>query len=134
MTEDKRTIHIRGTGHAAQTPDTVVLSLTLTAQNKEYSAAMKIGSQQVEMLRESIVEAGFDGTGRYAVRFLGRADCAQFRVISSDDLSVPEEEWNEVRGTVAPAGTGTNVWTQAAPPADGEDARFYRVRAALPED
>ena len=59
MTDDKRTINIRGTGHAAQIPDTVVLSLTLTAQNKEYSAAMKIGSQQVEMLRESIVEAGF---------------------------------------------------------------------------
>ena len=59
MTEEKRTIHIKGTGHAAQIPDTVVLSLTLTAQNKEYSAAMKIGNQQVEMLRETIVEAGF---------------------------------------------------------------------------
>ena len=59
MTEEKRTIHIKGTGHAAQIPDTVVLSLTLTAQNKEYSAAMKIGSQQIEMLRESIVSAGF---------------------------------------------------------------------------
>ena len=59
MTEAKRTIHIKGTGHAAQIPDTVVLSMTLTAQNKEYSAAMKIGSQQVEMLREAIVEAGF---------------------------------------------------------------------------
>ena len=60
MTEEKRTIHIRGIGHAAQTPDTVVLSLTLTAQNREYSAAMKIGSQQIEMLREAIVEAGFN--------------------------------------------------------------------------
>ena len=59
MTEEKRTIHIKGTGHAAQIPDTVVLSLTLTAQNKEYSAAMTVGSQQVEMLREAIVEAGF---------------------------------------------------------------------------
>ena len=59
MTEAKRTIHIKGTGHAAQIPDQVVLSMTLTAQNKEYSAAMKIGSQQVEMLREAIVEAGF---------------------------------------------------------------------------
>ena len=55
----KGRIHIRGTGYAEQAPDLVVLSLTLTAQNKEYSAAMKIGSQQIEMLRESIVEAGF---------------------------------------------------------------------------
>jgi len=59
MTEENRRIHIRGTGYAEQTPDQVILSLTLTAQNKEYSAAMKIGSQQVEILREAIVEAGF---------------------------------------------------------------------------
>lgn len=60
MTEDKRRIHIRGVGHAAQVPDLVVVSLTLTAQNVEYSAAVKVGSQQIEMLREAIVEAGFD--------------------------------------------------------------------------
>ncbi|MBR0060261.1 MAG: SIMPL domain-containing protein [Selenomonadaceae bacterium] len=55
----KGRIHIRGTGYAEKAPDLVILSLTLTAQNKEYSAAMKIGSQQIEMLRESIVKAGF---------------------------------------------------------------------------
>ncbi len=60
MTENNRTIHIKGVGHAEQAPDRVVLSLSLTAQNKEYSAALKIGSQQVEMLREAIVEAGFN--------------------------------------------------------------------------
>ncbi len=57
--EEKGRIHIKGTGHAEQAPDLVVLSLTLTAQNKEYSAAMKIGSQQIEMLREAVVGAGF---------------------------------------------------------------------------
>lgn len=56
---DKRTIRIKGIGHAAQAPDQVVLSLSLTARNREYSAALTIGSQQVEMLREAIVEAGF---------------------------------------------------------------------------
>ena len=59
MSEEKGIIHIKGVGHAEQTPDRVVLSLTLTAQNREYSAAMKVGSQQIEMLRESIVEVGF---------------------------------------------------------------------------
>lgn len=73
MTEDKRTIHIRGIGHAAQTPDTVVLSLTLTAQNKEYSAAVTIGSQQVEMLREAIVEAGFQADDLKTTNFDVRA-------------------------------------------------------------
>ena len=69
MTEEKRTIHIKGTGHAAQIPDQVVLSLTLTAQNKEYSAAMRIGSQQVDMLREAIVEAGFKADDLKTINF-----------------------------------------------------------------
>ncbi len=73
MTEEKRTIHIRGTGHAAQIPDTVVLSLTLIAQNKEYSAAVKIGSQQVDMLREAIVEAGFKADDLKTTNFNVRA-------------------------------------------------------------
>lgn len=67
--EEKRTIHIKGTGYATQVPDQVILSLTLTAQNKEYSAAMKISSQQVEMLREAIVETGFKGDDLKTVNF-----------------------------------------------------------------
>ena len=73
MTEEKRTIHIKGTGHASQIPDQVVLSLILTAQNKEYSAAVKIGSQQVEMLREAIVEAGFKADDLKTINFDVRA-------------------------------------------------------------
>lgn len=69
MTDEKGRIHIRGIGQAAQIPDQVVLSLTLSAQNKEYSAAMKIGSQQVEMLRESIVEAGFKADDLKTINF-----------------------------------------------------------------
>ena len=71
--EEKRTIHIKGIGHATQAPDQVVLSLTLTAQNKEYSAAMRIGSQQVEMLREAIVEAGFKASDLKTTNFDVRA-------------------------------------------------------------
>lgn len=67
--EEKGRIHIKGTGFAEQIPDLVVLTLTLTAQNKEYSAAMKIGSQQIEMLRESIVEAGFKADDLKTVNF-----------------------------------------------------------------
>ena len=66
---EKGTIHIKGVGHAEQAPDQVVLSLTLTAQNKEYSAAMKIGSQQIEMLRESIVSAGFKAGDLKTINF-----------------------------------------------------------------
>lgn len=73
MTEEKRRIHIRGIGQAAQRPDRVVLSLTLTAQNKEYAAAMTIGSQQVEMLREAILEAGFKADDLKTTNFNVRA-------------------------------------------------------------
>ena len=73
MTEEKSRIHIRGIGQAAQVPDQVVLSLTLSAQNSEYSAAMKIGSQQVEMLREAIVEAGFKADDLKTINFNVRA-------------------------------------------------------------
>ena len=67
------TIHIKGKGYAAQVPDQVILSLTLTAQNKEYSAAMTVGSQQIEMLREAIVEAGFNADDLKTVNFNVRA-------------------------------------------------------------
>lgn len=73
MTEDKGKIHIRGIGQVAQVPDQVVLSLILSAQNNEYSAALKIGSQQVEMLREAIVEAGFKADDLKTTNFNVRA-------------------------------------------------------------
>lgn len=73
MTEEKGKIHIRGIGQVAQVPDLVVLSLTLSAQNSEYAAAMKIGSQQVEMLREAIVEAGFKADDLKTINFNVRA-------------------------------------------------------------
>ncbi len=59
MTDEKRRIHIRGIGVAAQVPDLITLSMTLTARNAEYAAAYKIAAQQIEMLRESTAEAGF---------------------------------------------------------------------------
>ena len=65
----KGTLRIKGIGHAEQIPDLVILSLTLTAQNKEYSAAMTISSQQIEMLREAIVDAGFKADDLKTVNF-----------------------------------------------------------------
>ena len=69
MSEEKGIIHIKGIGHAEQVPDRVVLSLTLSAQNKEYSAAMTVGSQQIEMLREAIVEVGFQADDLKTINF-----------------------------------------------------------------
>lgn len=73
MSEQKRLIHIRGLGQAAQVPDVVTLSLTLTATNVDYSAALTVGSQQVDLLRESIVEAGFKPKDLKTINFDVRA-------------------------------------------------------------
>ncbi|MBR4152531.1 MAG: SIMPL domain-containing protein [Selenomonadaceae bacterium] len=70
---EKGTIRIKGTGRFEQAPDLVILSLTLTAQNKEYSAAMKIGSQQIDMLREAIVDAGFKADDLKTTNFMVRS-------------------------------------------------------------
>ncbi len=56
----ERRIHVTGTGRAAKSPDFVVLSLTLSACNAEYADAVKVAAQQIEMLRESLVDAGFN--------------------------------------------------------------------------
>ncbi|MBE8955069.1 MAG: SIMPL domain-containing protein [Quinella sp. 2Q5] len=70
---EQRTIHITGVGHVTQAPDTVVVSLRLTASNPEYAAAVTIGNQQIEMLREAIVEAGFDADDLKTTSFDVRA-------------------------------------------------------------
>ena len=73
MTDEFRRIRIKGIGQAEQAPDLIVLSLTLSAQNVEYAAAVKIGSQQLEMLREAIVEAGFKADDLKTTNFDVRA-------------------------------------------------------------
>ena len=65
----ERKIHITGYGRAAKSPDLVVLSLSLSAKNQEYTDAVTVGSQQVEMLRESIVDAGFDADDLKTTKF-----------------------------------------------------------------
>lgn len=54
-----RTIHVKGTGTASVAPDFVVITMELQAKHVEYANAMRIGAQQVEMLREAVKEAGF---------------------------------------------------------------------------
>lgn len=56
---EKRTIKVKGIGHAKATPDCIVLSLSLRAANKAYTKATLIGAQQLEMLQESLEEVGF---------------------------------------------------------------------------
>ena len=86
------------------------------------------------METRSAIVFGAGASGCYALRFLGRADRATFNVCTNVDLSAPEGSWISADGAIVPAGSGTNLWTQAESPADGENGRFFRVRATLPED
>lgn len=78
-----------------------------------------------------IVDTGYDASGRFQVRFLGKAATSAFRVYKSDDLSRPENEWTLATGSVTRGTDGLNVWTETGDPGE---ARFFRIRVTLPED
>lgn len=80
-----------------------------------------------------IVGTDFDDLGRFRIRFLGSAPLENYLVYAGDDLSVPETDWSLASGETVRSGQGTNLWTQAEAPADGEDSGFFRVRATLPQ-
>lgn len=67
--EKVRTIHIKGMGTASMPPDNVTITLKLTAKHKEYAHVMQIGSKKVELLREAIVNAGFEADELKTVKF-----------------------------------------------------------------
>jgi len=67
--EKVRTIHIKGMGTASMPPDNVTITLKLTAIHKEYAYVMQIGSKKVELLREAIVNAGFEADELKTVKF-----------------------------------------------------------------
>lgn len=67
--EKQRTIHVRGIGTASVPPDYVTLTMELEAQNPDYGHAVRIGAQQLEMLRESVEEAGFSADELKTVSF-----------------------------------------------------------------
>lgn len=54
-----RTITVQGVGRIAARADSVVLSVTLTARDKEYAAAAQSADEQARQLEEGLVRAGF---------------------------------------------------------------------------
>lgn len=54
-----RTITVRGTGKVSLPPDQVEITLTLTAENKNYDKAMAAATKQLEDLRAALAAVGF---------------------------------------------------------------------------
>ena len=67
--EKIRTIHVKGMGTASMPPDYVTITLKLVAKHREYACVMQIGSEQVELLREAVVTAGFGADELKTVKF-----------------------------------------------------------------
>jgi uncharacterized protein YggE len=55
-----RTITVRGTGRVVARPDQVEITLTLTAEQKEYDAAMDMAAEQLEGLQDALGAEGFE--------------------------------------------------------------------------
>lgn len=55
-----RTITVRGTGKVSLRPDQVEITLTLTAENMSYDAAMDAAAAQLENLRGALMAIGYD--------------------------------------------------------------------------
>jgi len=53
-----RTITVRGTGKVSLPPDQVEITLTLTAENKDYDGAMTRAADQLEALRAALTAIG----------------------------------------------------------------------------
>ena len=55
-----RTITVRGTGKVSLRPDRVEITLTLTAEHKEYDAVMDDAARQLDSLRAALAAIGYD--------------------------------------------------------------------------
>lgn len=55
-----KTITVKGIGKASASPDYVILSLGLKAQDKKYDQAMAQAAEQIQHLKDSLFQIGFE--------------------------------------------------------------------------
>ena len=55
-----KTITVKGIGKASTSPDYVILSLGLKAQDKKYDQAMAQAAEQIQQLKNSLFQIGFE--------------------------------------------------------------------------
>ena len=116
-----RTITVRGTGKVSLRPDQVEITLTLTAENMSYDAAMDAAAGQLASLRDALVAIGyekdalrttsFDVSTRYDYRhddkgnstrvFLGYACTQSLRLVFPFDAARLGETLSAIAGCTA---------------------------------
>ena len=55
-----KTITVKGVGKASASPDLVVLTMALQSKNKDYEKAMRLASESIAQLNESLEAVGFE--------------------------------------------------------------------------
>lgn len=69
-----RTITIKGMGNVKTSPDYIVISMSLEAQNKDYDETMELAAKQIDYLNTSLEEIGFEKKTVKTTNFNVRTD------------------------------------------------------------
>ena len=69
-----RTITVKGMGNAKTSPDYIVISMSLEAQNNDYDETMELADKQIDYLNASLEEIGFEKKAVKTTNFNVRTD------------------------------------------------------------
>lgn len=69
-----RTITVKGMGRVTTSPDYVVISMSLTAQENDYEETMELAAKKIEYLNASLEEIGFEKKSVKTTNFNVRTD------------------------------------------------------------
>jgi uncharacterized protein len=134
-------IQVQGHGTADQTPDLVILSLTIATTDLSYAEANALVNSRVARLREDYAQAGFDpkelkttqfGVQRETEYSEGRTVFKGFRVTHSLELRFPFEktQLNRVMQTFSGSGAQPELAVEFSV-ADPEQARSALLESAV---
>lgn len=69
-----RTITVKGMGNIKTSPDYIVISMSLEAQNKDYDETMELAAKQIDYLNASLEKIGFEKKAVKTTNFNVRTD------------------------------------------------------------
>lgn len=69
-----RTITVKGMGNVKASPDYIVISMSLEAQNKDYDETMELAAKQIDYLNTSLEKIGFEKKAVKTTNFNVRTD------------------------------------------------------------
>jgi len=83
-----RTITVKGMGRVTTSPDCVVISMSLMAQDNDYEETMELAAKKIEYLNASLEEIGFEKKSVKTTNFNVRTDYERVKDRSGNYKSV----------------------------------------------